>query len=172
MKLLAIDPGSTESAFVVFDGDTERKFLEFAKIPNEALVSRIRQWKDSGNGPDTCAVEQIRGYGMTAGNELFDTCMWSGRFCEAFGADNVHWLPRKTVITQICGSPKANDSDLRAALIDRFGPPTFPSGMKKPKTLPGPTNGFARDTWAALAVAACFWDQRVYQLLKQEVTMR
>ena len=51
----------------------------------------------------------------------------------------------------LCHSAKANDADIRQALIDRFGP-----GKQKAiglKGSPGPLYGVSKHCWAALALA-------------------
>jgi hypothetical protein len=50
----------------------------------------------------------------------------------------------------LCESVRANDSNIRAALIDRFGP-----GKEKAvgrKATPGPLFGLKGDEWSALAI--------------------
>ena len=52
--------------------------LEVGKIENNVLLPLIAQ-KLYGNGYDV-AIEMIAGMGMTVGQEVFDTCVWIGRF--------------------------------------------------------------------------------------------
>ena len=50
-----------------------------------------------------------------------------------------------------CQTVRANDANIRAAIIDRFGP-----GKEKAigkKSAPGPLYGIKGDEWSALAVA-------------------
>ena len=54
------------------------------------------------------------------------------------------------VKSHLCHSAKANDSNIRQALIDRWGGDQVAIGRKK---APGPLYGFSGDMWAALAVA-------------------
>jgi hypothetical protein len=95
---------------------------------------------------------------MAVGREVFETVFWTGRFFEAAtrrGAD-VSWLPRKAIKVHLCGSARAQDSNIRVALIDRFGGSERAKGTKK---APGALFGIKAHEWAALALAVTWWDQ-------------
>ena len=142
-----IDPGPEESAYVYWDGE---KILMHGNMKNEHLLYVIptEQWKQ----PNFIAIEQIRGFGIPAGNKLFDTCFWTGRFVQAFGEEIARLVERKLVIAHLCGTGRVGkDQFVREALIDRIGQP----GTKK---APGPTYGITGHEWAALAVAVTFLD--------------
>lgn len=150
MTVLAIDPGTTESAFIVWDGE---RVGEMGIVPNEELRDMLVCAAGIGN----CAIEMVEHYGtgMPAGREVFETCVWIGRFWEAFAGVNnvVTLLPRRKVKMHLCGSMRAKDANVRQALIDRFGPP----GTKKK---PGRLYGVKSHLWAALAVAVTWMDER------------
>ena len=154
MTVIAIDPGSAESAWVLWDGHA---ILGKGKAPNESVGDLVGHVATQNSSVRSIAIEQIVGsYGGNAGMEVMETAYWSGRFAQRWathrGAASVIMLPRKTVVTYICGQAKANDSNVRCALIDRVGSP----GTKK---LPGPTAGVTKDIWAALAVAVTAYDR-------------
>jgi hypothetical protein len=95
---------------------------------------------------------------MPVGKEVFDTCIWTGRFIqahkEAHGLKAEHTLVyRKDVKIHFCHSMKAKDSNIRQALIDRFGGKDKAIGKKN---APGPLYGVSKDMWQALAVGL-FW---------------
>ena len=142
MTILAIDPGTTESGWVLFDG---KRVLASAIYPNaEALVHLLRGWTA---GADALAIEMIASYGMPVGREVFETCVWIGRFQQAWRApDEVRLVYRRDVKLHLCGSPKAKDANIRQALIDKLGPVGT-------KAAPGPLYGVKSHAWAALAVA-------------------
>jgi hypothetical protein len=157
MIILAIDPGCRESAYVVFETSSE-SVLHHGFISNEALLSAILTVAWS---VDLLAIESIEGFGMTAGQELFDTCFWSGRFCQAslqarskgvFSIDFAR-IGRKAIKLHQCGVTTAKDKDIREALIYRFGQPGK-------KANPGKLYGISGHCWSALAVAVYASDNR------------
>lgn len=72
---------------------------------------------------DLLVIEMIASYGMAVGKEVFDTCVWIGRFKETaiMNHKKVEYIYRKDEKMNICHSMKAKDSNIRQALIDRFG---------------------------------------------------
>ena len=149
--LLAIDPGYTQSAWLEYrDG----RPVDFDIVPNRDLL-----WVVENTMAATLAVESIASYGMAVGAEVFETAVWSGRFIQAWLSaglgeneeSGVRRVYRRDVKLHLCGSARAKDSNIRAALIDRYGP-----GKEKAigrKASPGVLYGIKADIWAALAVA-------------------
>jgi hypothetical protein len=147
MSLLAIDPGTHESGWVEYrDG----KVWESGVAPNHLLLDKVRE-----TSADALAIEMIASYGMAVGREVFETCVWIGRFVQAWKQpEAVKLVYRRDVKLHLCGSPKAKDANIRQALIDLF-PAT--GGGKIPqigtKAQPGPLFGVSSHAWAALGVA-------------------
>lgn len=150
MIVLAIDPGPVQSAWLVLGDHAPRGFATWR---NEELVDAIYAGKFSRE-IETVVIEKVESYGMAVGAEVFETVFWSGRFAEAATRQllEVQRIGRLKVKTTICHDSRAKDSNIRAALIDRFGGST---AIGK-KATPGPLYGVAGDVWAALAVA-CTW---------------
>lgn len=150
MRILAIDPGSTHSGWVLIDSD--RRPLSFGKTENVELLSMIQL--DRNFTADEVAIEMIASYGMAVGAEVFETCVWIGRFkqvaMDQIGA--VDLIKRQPIKIHHCKSPKANDSNIRQALVDRFAPGQKNHG-KGTKAEPGWFHGFHSDIWAAYALA-------------------
>lgn len=149
--ILAIDPGNTESAYVVINNNREP--IMFAKLPNEELLSLLhcgpaaRWW--------TVVIEMVASYGMPVGADVFETCVWSGRFQETWYARTgvlPELVKRLPVKVHHCHSSKAKDSNITQALVDRFAPGQGNHG-KGTKANPGWFYGFARDVWQAYALA-------------------
>lgn len=147
-RILAIDPGCEQSAWCyLVDGMPEHA----EKIPNDATLTVLREgcpYRDA-----TLAVEMIASYGMPVGREVFETCLWIGRFIEAWAARGGRYklIYRRDVKLFLCESARANDANIRAALIDLYGPGKERAvGLKR---TPGPLFGIKGDEWSALAVA-------------------
>jgi hypothetical protein len=113
-SVLAIDPGSAQSAWLRFENGRPQGFGITA---NDVLVRALR----TGGLPDVVVIEKVESYGMAVGAEVFDTVFWSGRFAEAANRATVVMLPRRVVKLALCGDSRAKDANIRQALIDRFG---------------------------------------------------
>lgn len=151
-RLLALDPGTTRSAWIALDGRTLRP-LGFGIEPNEGLVERLRAGREAF---DLVVIEKVESFGMAVGEEVFETVYWSGRFTEAVTPIPVARLGRRAVKLAICGDPRAKDPNIRQALIDRYGGKDRAIGTKQ---LPGPLHAIVRDVWAALALGVA-WLER------------
>jgi hypothetical protein len=142
-SIIAIDPGTTDGAYIVWDCINEA-VVDKAILPNDELLEFVKH--QSYTKEIFC--EMIACYGMPVGKETFETCVWIGR-CEQI-CDDRGWsftrVYRIPVKTHHCHSVKAKDANLRQALIDRFGQ----VGTKK---APGPLFGVASHMWSALAIA-------------------
>jgi hypothetical protein len=148
--ILAIDPGTDQSGWVEYNAEAQR-VLDCGVMGNAELVASIER----PNRVNSMAVEMIASYGMAVGREVFETCVWIGRFVQAYrDPDAVRLVYRRDVKLHICGSPNAKDPNIRQALLDMF-PRT--GGGKNPqigtKSQPGPLYGVSSHAWAALAVA-------------------
>lgn len=146
MNIIAIDPGSEKSGVVVWDSTKQAK-INAEEMNNFDVLHMIRVI-DPKYDHYYLAIERIRGYGIVAGNDTFNTCEWAGRFQEAFESSGgeVYMIARKDIKKHLCGNITTNDKYIRAALIDRLGE----QGTKKN---PGPLYGISGHLWAALAVA-------------------
>ena len=150
MRILAIDPGNTESAYALIDDD--RRPIWFDKIPNERLLD---EWTSLAYRADVTAIEMVASYGMSVGADVFETCVWIGRFIEANRRQSgkvPSLVKRQPVKVHHCHSAKANDSNVRQALVDRFTPGQRNHG-KGTKAEPGWFYGFRADVWQAYALA-------------------
>ena len=149
--ILAIDPGNEQSGYAEFDGKS-LKPLSFGKIDNGELLAYIKNTTEEN---DELAIEMIASYGMAVGASVFDTCVWIGRFIEAFKGKRVTRIFRREEKLHICHSPNAKDSNIRVALIDRFAEHDKISG-KGTKKNPDFFYGFKADCWAAFAVGLTY----------------
>lgn len=159
MRLLAIDPGPELSALVTYDTTTGLP-VQWRKYDNSDMLERL-----DITHCDQLAIEMVASYGMAVGATVFETCVWAGRFIERWLVDigsrcrltpdvrrpEPRRVYRKDVKLHLCGVTRAKDTNIRQALIDRYGP-----GKERAvglKASPGPLYGMKADCWAALAVA-------------------
>ena len=157
---LAIDPGTTESAWCLIDSTTLQP-VRFAKESNDDVIEHLGEMYMS---TDQNCIEMLACYGMPVGQEVLDTCVWVGRFIQylidhGVDADNVGLVFRKDEKMTLCHSMKATDATITQALVDRFayGQKNHGKGTKKD---PGFFYGFKKDIWQAYAVGVTYLEMR------------
>ena len=123
VRILAIDPGPLESAWVIYE-DATRRVCSHAKVENDEVLAMLSLSPDCHE----VVIEMVACYGMAVGAEVFETVFWIGRFWEIARRDiGVTRLYRKDVKMHLCNSMRAKDGNIRQALIDKLGAP----GTKK-----------------------------------------
>lgn len=155
MRILAIDPGTTQSAYCEVDADTYQ-IRDFGKIDNAALLCKMQTTM-----AEVVVVEMVACYGMPVGREVFETCVWIGRYLQAAEAAfrRTDRIFRQEEKLTLCHSNKAGDANIMRALIDRFAAHDLRSG-KGTKDHPDWFYGFHRDIWSAYAVAVTWLDKQ------------
>lgn len=159
--VLAIDPGNRESAYVVIDTATCQP-IQFGKVPNETLADWIDDIAHHDlPALDRVAVEMVAAYGMPVGADVFETCVWIGRFVERLRVANgvpPELVKRGPVKLHHCRTSRAKDANIRQALVDRFAPGE-PNHGKGTRAAPGWFYGFHTDVWQAYALAVYAADE-------------
>lgn len=149
--IFAVDPGNERTAWVLLDETAGLRPLQMGLDENDIVLDFLRQLP-----ADTkLAIEMVANYGMAVGRTVFETVFWIGRFYEAAG----HLQTRERIFRMeeklnLCHNSRAKDSNIRQALIDRFGD----VGTKKD---PGWFYGVKKDIWAAIAVGVTYADTRL-----------
>jgi hypothetical protein len=149
--ILAIDPGNTHSGYALIEEKTCRP-IYVGKLPNLEILDLIEH-----ETYRHLRVEMIASYGMAVGKEVFETCVWIGRFLQQFENNyeftaSIALVYRKDVKLHHCYSAKAKDANIIQALIDRFASGE-PNRGKGTKANPGWFYGFSADIWQAYALA-------------------
>ena len=157
MIVISIDPGTTKSAWVLYNG---MSVLRCGIEDNDVLLAMLRE---ETFGASVLLIERIASYGMAVGEEVFATVFVSGRFAEAWHPKRFDRLFRRDIKQHLCHTARATDSNIRQALIDRFGG-SASIGTKKD---PGQLYGVKAHAWSALAVAITWMD--LYGHLPEEV---
>lgn len=149
ITLVAIDPGTTQSAFVAMSG---REIVRFGKLDNVKILEQLDFEALQSDALTKLAVEMVSSYGMPVGEEVFETCVWIGRFIQRWGRLAIK-IKRGEVKMHLCGTARAKDPNIRAALIEKYGGKQAAIGNVKAK---GPLHGITEDVWSALAVAVTY----------------
>jgi hypothetical protein len=158
---IGIDPGTTKSAWVVYDGES-KKILSKRIDCNTDLLAQLYNIETDRR---VFVFEWIESFGMPVGKEVFETVWWIGRFWEALGDVQRERIYRSDIKMHLCGSRRAKDSNIRQALLDKF---ESSGGGKCPqvgtKKKPGPLYGISKDLWSAVAIAVTYWEKRKYEI--------
>lgn len=155
--VFAVDPGTAKSGVVIYDSITETVRNSFVD-DNLAVLGWVKRLATSPN-VDLFAAETFQFYGPQnpIGKSTIESVFWLGRFYEAW-ADraqeaSMRLLKRPSIKAHLCGTAKANDAAVRAALIQRLGKDA--------------TKDVKSHEWSALAVAVVAADiERVFGGLK------
>jgi hypothetical protein len=150
VRIFALDPGTTETGYVVLDTRALR-VTHSGVVPNHEMLHMLQHqpWRNV----DALAIERFEARGMPISEDSIGTIIWLGRFVQQWHRpEDVVLIKRSTVKLHLCGNTRAKDPNVRQAVIDRVGAP----GTKKQ---PGPTYGVTSHAWQALGVAVCAQDK-------------
>lgn len=178
--IVGIDPGTTQTAYVITLENVGMKILSKGIIENTYIYQTIesellsiivnvfsdqtsRDFKAYRSVNVYVALEYIESKGMPVGATTFETCYMIGQLDYRFKCEAPHHLNkihkpinvsvnriyRHEEKTAICGNSRAKDSNIRQALIDKYGI----VGTIKNK---GFFYGVKKDIWQAFAVAETF----------------
>ncbi len=179
MHLLAIDPGTTNSAYSVL---TDRyEIVSSADTENDAVLKLVidGEYDDlviEGMQPrllnmQSTATKSARP--QMIGSETYETCIWIGRFIQAakHRGKPVHMVYRSEERSAIIPSKKNRlpplpastgksiDSQIRAGLIARFAKHDKRNGKGTAKNR-DTFYGFQGDMWASFAVGVTWLDKQ------------
>jgi hypothetical protein len=138
--IIGIDPGNKQSGYVIIE---DGKITDSGVMENNLVLQSLENIIGFSS---VIAIEWIQAMGMSVGKEVFETCMWVGRFAQA-SLNPVRLIPRGRIKLHHCGSARAKDGNIAQALRDKYGE----KGTKKE---PGYFYGVSSHAWQAFAVAA------------------
>ncbi len=143
MTIIGIDPGNKQSGWVIIGPDG--KIESSGVIENNLLLKSLEDQAEC-EFPRVVAIEWIQAMGMAVGKEVFETCLWAGRFAQAANCF-VRMIPRGRIKMHHCGSARAKDGNICQSLRDKYG-------EKGTAKAPGYFFGVSSHAWQAFAVAA------------------
>lgn len=156
--IFAIDPGNIQSGYAVIEMPNFH-LASFGKVDNGELIRLLELYNNKPHNAPMFVFEKIASYGMPVGAEVFDTCIWIGRFVQAVKDCKKDFVFRKDEKITLCGSMRAKDSNIRQALIDRYAKHDFKNG-KGTKKNPDTFYGVSKDVWAAIAVGVTYYERK------------
>ena len=182
MRILAIDPGTEKSGWLLFEtaSSDSQQMGTVLHYGIESNVFIVRAIDRQGVDADILAIEMMQTQGMAVGQSTFEACAWIGAFWHAFGMDKYKYITRNQEKMSICGNMKAKGPNIRRALIDMFGgqdkaigdvkcrkckgkgwfgagrPPCPVCQGAKWLHPPGPLAGITEHVWSALAVCVTY----------------
>jgi hypothetical protein len=154
MKILAIDPGSKKSGWVIVrtaDNGTISEIVLKGKTNNRDLETMII---DDDIGVQMVVIESVSGgWGETVADTVFETAYAVGRFqvC-AEGIEGGQWQLLHRAHVAKAYRVKKSDATIRRAVINRYAPTSTTDG-KGNKAQPGFFYGMSADMWQAFALA-------------------
>jgi len=151
-RILAIDPGTFESAYIVWDGE---QIGEFDILPNENILLKILQ-----PNIDELIIEKVACYGMPIGKSTIDTVEWIGRFDQQWfllSNKRAILITKNQVQLHHCKTTKSVDANVIQVLRDKYayGIRNYGKGTKKEH---GFFYGFKEDIWDAFALCTCYME--------------
>ena len=114
MKILAIDPGTEKSGIVICNID--RSIDLAVELENDAVLNEIRV-----QNIDEVVIETIESFGLAVGKTTFQTCIWIGRFWEAWkihSEKDPHIISRGDEKIVLCGAKKIGRASCRERVSD------------------------------------------------------
>ena len=149
--ILAIDPGTTQSAYCVMESDNMSRLLDKGKVDNERIIEIVQEGYF-----DVVVVECFKSYGMGVGDSVFETAYLIGRIMQIAGP-LFERIYRHEVKINLCHTMKSKDSNVRRALIDRFAAHDFARGTGTKKN-PDFFYGVSDDIWSAIGICVTWID--------------
>lgn len=180
MKIMAIDPGTTESAYVILDD--QYQIISADKVGNDVILSIIAD----APGLDAVIIEDIEprysstdrsAAGAVMGQSTIETIKAFGRFSwqaslrglmvgSIFRRDERSCLiptKRNGLPPLPETAPKHADGQIRASLIRRFARHDQERG-RGTKANPDTFFGFHGDMWQAMAVGVTWLDREKWRM--------
>lgn len=174
--IIGVDPGTSLTAYSIVEvkHGTLNQVLQKDKTNNQEIYNAILQSLNEYltlEKIQTCdiniAIEHMESHGMAVGMTTFETCYFIGELKYKLSHElyndiinnmnnnidiniNLYRIYRSQEKSYICNSVRAKDSNIRQALIDKFGE----VGTKNNQ---GYFYGFKADIWSSFAVAYTYY---------------
>jgi hypothetical protein len=147
MVIMGIDPGTEQSAMVVWNNEIVINHIQCSNID---FLQAMRN--GTGKSVNHVVIEDVAFYGKVLNKSTFDTLKLIGRIQEIF-PDKHSLVYFPDIAYHFCNSRRGvNTAQINKVLISRFG-------EKGTKKNPGILYGIKEHEWSALAVAVYYADK-------------
>lgn len=175
MYILAIDTGSHDSAYVLYNEDTQQ-LADKNKLPNLQCIQKFKKYLDKGQ-ISKVLIEQTSSNGIPVGMEVFMNCEIIGFFVGFLKQYpvSVELIFRKTVKMALCGAiRKVTDASVNLMVREEFGEDNtqkrpnlfyFNDEVKENNGLQWMNN----DVWASLAIILTYLRDKNVQSTQTEI---
>jgi hypothetical protein len=168
MLILAIDPGTDKSGWVLYE-PTTMTIKDACLKDNKSALLVLDELDDHEKKDVFLVLERVVCQGMPVGKETFSTVEFLGAclygYYGIYGWDTRHHytVTRHQVKIHLCGTARAKDANIRQSIIDRF-PPTGGGKCRQigTKKEPGPLFRVKSHCWSALAVAMTWYETTLF----------
>lgn len=153
-----IDPGPSHCGVAyIRNGKPHGTIIPTSQLTDPYLPFPVNEINGEFYSPDKVRVgiEMPVGMGQVIGGEVLETAFVVGQIYSCLSQiARISRYGRKEIKRYFGVTGKGSDSQIRSAMIKRWGEPGT-------KANPGPTYGITGDAWAALAVATCVYDKEM-----------
>ena len=118
MHILAIDPGTTKSAYAIFDPE-KNEVLDLGLLDNRDMAKKLMGLRKNRNL--LLVLERIKSYGNIAGDSIYATCAWSGIFLTNFGLGRSICVGRHAVLSALGITGGSTDMQVRERVLEILG---------------------------------------------------
>lgn len=162
--LFSIDPGPSDSAYVILSLKTNNSFtiLDKDHINNDKIMDTILKTSVMYS-KFYIVIETIVSYGNLIGQSTIDTAIWAGqfyRFGKCLNLDT-NFLSRPEVQLNLCNNKRAKPKNMKQAIKDRFGDFGTKKNPGRLYNLKGTGKSKIDHIWSAFELAITFIDLNI-----------
>jgi len=161
ITLFSIDPGESESGWILLDVDTINKkimIIDRYHSVNKDIFKIILKFSVT-NPRIIIVIEDIVSYGMAIGQTTIETIKYIGRFHQKaldLNLKNIYFIDRPSIKLNLCHNRTAKDGNVIRSLKNRFGEFGTIKNQQPLYKLKGMPSGMLNHVWSALALSIAF----------------
>lgn len=161
ITLFSIDPGESESGWILLDVDTINKkimIIDRYHSVNKDIFKMILKFSVT-NPRIIIVIEDIVSYGLPIGISTIETIKYIGRFHQKaldLNLKNIYFIDRPAIKLSLCNARNAKDGNVIRSLKNRFGEFGTIKNQQPLYKLKGMPSGMLNHVWSALALGVAY----------------